>query len=56
VRTPKGELWPFAEFLESLAALPWNEEKALERLYESIRQIRAPEPLEDDFSMIRICT
>ena len=56
VRTPKGDLWPFAEFLESLASLPWNEEKALERLHESIRQIRAPEPLEDDFSLIRICT
>ena len=56
IRTPKGELWPFAEFMDSLAKLPWKEEKALRQLHESIQKIRAPEPLEDDFSLIRICT
>jgi sigma-B regulation protein RsbU (phosphoserine phosphatase) len=56
IRLPDGSMWPFAEFLQLMATLPSGEPGALERLHATICARRAPEPLEDDFSVVRILT
>jgi sigma-B regulation protein RsbU (phosphoserine phosphatase) len=56
VQLRDGSIWPFAEFLHLLATLPAGEPRGLERLHAAICQQRAPERLEDDFSIIRILT
>jgi serine phosphatase RsbU (regulator of sigma subunit) len=56
IRLRDGSMWPFAEFLRLLAALPAAAPDALTQLHETIRGHRAPERLEDDFSVVRIFT
>jgi serine phosphatase RsbU (regulator of sigma subunit) len=51
-----GVMWPFDAFLETLAALPHAEEGALTTLHEAVLRLRHPEPLEDDFSVVRVRT
>ena len=49
-----GVMWPFESFLNMLVSLPHNEPGALVGLHEQVSSLRHPEPLEDDFSVVRI--
>ena len=56
IRLRDGTMWPFADFLCLLGALPHGEADVLRQLHEKICQHRIPDRLEDDFSIIRIHT
>jgi serine phosphatase RsbU (regulator of sigma subunit) len=56
IHLPDGTMWPFAEFLRLLVSLPPGDPGALGQLHAAISRLRAPERLEDDFSIVRILT
>ncbi|HVU24674.1 MAG TPA: SpoIIE family protein phosphatase [Opitutus sp.] len=53
IKRPDGSMWSTAEFQAFFAAPPRAGESDLDRLFEHVKALHGPGPLEDDFSIVR---